>query len=293
VTVGIDLTGKTALVTGVADDVGFGWHIACALQAAGADVVLGCHPRVVSIVNRFLTRDKYAESRALPFGVEGEFKPKAVYGCDAGYDTMEEMPEEVRNAKGFKDAGDVSIAGCMAHIQEDVGHLDFVIHAVAFSPEADKPHLQTSRAAYLTAMSISSYSLVAMTRAALPLMKGRGGSIIGLSYMASMQIVPFYGGGMASAKAALECDARFMAYFAGEEGHRVNIVSPGPYASRAAKSIGDIQTMVDGIAERSPLRRAIDANDVANAVLFHCSDLSRNVTGTCTFVDAGFHAMGI
>lgn len=291
--IGIDLTGKTALVTGVADNVGFGWHIATALQAAGAEVVLGCHPRVVSIVERFLTRDKYAESRALPFGVEGEFKPKAVYGCDAGYDTLEEIPEEIRGGKGFKDAGDVSIAGCMAHIKEDVGHLDYVIHAVAFSPEADKPHIETSRAAYLTAMSISSYSLVALTRAALPLMKGRGGSIVGLSYNASLRIVPFYGGGMASAKAALECDARFMAYFAGEEGHRVNIVSPGPYASRAAKSIGDIESMVNGIAERSPLRRPIEAADVANAVLFHCSDLSRNVTGSCTYVDAGYHAMGM
>lgn len=291
-TVGIDLTGKTALVTGVADNVGFGWHIASALQAAGADVVLGCHPRVVSIVERFLKGDKYAESRALPFGVAGEFKPKGVYGCDAGYDTLDDIPEDIRAGKGFKDAGDVSIAGCMERLKADVGHLDFVIHAVAFSPEANKTHLETTREAYLTAMSISSYSLVALTRAAMPLMKGRGGSIVGLSYMASLRVVPFYGGGMASAKAALECDARFMSFFAGEEGHRVNIVSPGPYASRAARSIGDIGTMIEETAKRSPLLRPIDAEDVANAVLFHCSDLSRNVTGTCTFVDAGFHAMG-
>jgi enoyl-[acyl-carrier protein] reductase I len=287
----IDLSGKVAFVTGVADNVGFGWHIAKVLQAAGADVVLGCHPRVVSIVSRFLSRDKYAESRKLPFGVEGEFAPKLVVGCDAGYDTLEEMPEDVRAGKGYD--GDVSIAGSMAKTQEACGHIDILIHSVAFSPEIGKTHLETSRGAYLTAMSISSYSLVAMTRAALPLMEGREGSVIGLSYMASERTVPFYGGGMASAKAALECDARFLSFFAGEHGHRVNIVSPGPYASRAAKSIGDIQQMVDQTTERSPLKRPIDAEDVANAVVFLCSPLAKNITGTTTYVDAGYHSMGV
>jgi enoyl-[acyl-carrier protein] reductase I len=288
----IDLNGKTAFVTGVADNVGFGWHIAKSLQAAGADVILGCHPRVVSIVDRFLNRDKYAESRALPYGVEGEFKPKAVYGCDVGYDTADEIPEEVRGQKGYGDL-DVSIGGAMERLKADAGALDIVIHSVAFSPEIDKPHLETSRQAYLTAMSISSYSLVAMTRAAMPLMEGRAGSVVGLSYMASERCVPFYGGGMATAKAALECDARYMAHFAGENGHRVNIVSPGPYASRAAKSIGDIGTMVEETANRSPLRRAIDAQDVADATLFLCSPLAKNITGTLTYVDAGYHAMGM
>jgi enoyl-[acyl-carrier protein] reductase I len=289
----IDLSGKKAFVTGVADNVGFGWHIASALQAAGAEIYLGCHPRVVGIVSRFLSGDKYADSRKLPFGIEGSFAPKAVYGCDVGYDVEADIPEDVRAGKGFKDAGDVSIAGCVERLKEEAGGVDIVIHSVAFSPEIAKTHLETSRDAYLTAMSISSYSLVALTRSLLPLMEGRGGSIVGLSYMASQRVVPFYGGGMASAKAALECDARIMAHFAGEAGHRVNIVSPGPYASRAARSIGDMGTFVDEVKERSPLKRAIDANDVANTVLWLCSDLARNVTGTCTYVDAGFHAMGM
>lgn len=288
----IDLSGKTALVTGVADDVGFGWHIAKALQAAGADVILASHPRVVSIVERFLTRDKSAESRKLPFGAPGEFKPKALLGCDVGYDTDADVPDEVRAQKGYGDV-DVSIDGCMKRVRELSPHVDIVIHSVAFSPEIQNPHIDVSRQAYLTAMSISSYSLVALTRAALPLMKGREGVVVGLSYLASERVVPFYGGGMATAKAALECDARFLSWFVGEEGHRVNLVSAGPYASRAARSIGDMATMVTETASRSPLRRAIEADDVANATLFLCSDLARNVTGTCLFVDAGYHAMGM
>ena len=286
----IDLTGKTAVVTGVADNVGFGWHIAKALQASGAKVVLACHPRVIGIVNRFLTGDKYAESRTLQNG--DSLKVEAVLPCDVGYDVYDDISEEVRSGKGYKGAGDVSITGFMSALKEHTEHIDILIHSVAFSPEVSVPHIDVSRHAYLTAMSISSYSLVALTRAALPMMKDRNASIVGLTYGASTKVVSFYGGGMAAAKAALECDARFLSFFAGEHGHRVNLVSPGAYASRAARSIGDIQQMIDETAARSPLRESIDAVDVANATLFYCSDLSKRVTGTCLFVDAGFHAMG-
>jgi enoyl-[acyl-carrier protein] reductase I len=287
----LDLSGKVAFVTGVADDVGFGWHIAKALQAAGAEIILGSHPRVVSIVERFLTRTKSAESRQLPFGVAGEFKPKALLGCDVGCDTAADIPEAMRGEKGFD--GDVSIEGCFAKVKELTPHLDIVIHCVAFSPEISKQHLDVSRSAYLTAMSVSSYSLVALTRAALPLMKGRNGAVVGLTYMASERAVPFYGGGMGSAKAALECDARQLSWFIGEEGHRVNLISAGPYASRAARSIGDIGAMIDTTAQRSPLRRAIEVEEVANAALWLSSPLSSATTGSCVYVDAGFHAMGM
>lgn len=288
----LDLSGKTAFVTGVADDVGFGWHIAKALQAAGAELVLGVHPRVQNIVGNFLSRDKYKESRKLPFGKEGELAPEAVLGCDAGYDTFADIPTEVRAQKGYGD-DDVSIEGSAKKLAELVSGVDVVIHSMAFSPEIAKPHLEVSRSAYLTALGVSSYSLISLSRALMPLMKGRGASVVGLSYLASQRVVPFYGGGMATAKAALECDARFLAWSLGEEGHRVNIVSPGPYASRAAKSIGDVGVMIEETAQRSPLRRAIDADDVANTTLFLCSDLARNVTGTCVYVDAGYHAMGV
>jgi enoyl-[acyl-carrier protein] reductase I len=286
----LNLAGKTALVTGVADDVGFAWHIAAALQAAGADIILASHPRVVGIVERILVRAQNAESRKLPFGVEGELKPKALLACDVAIDTAEDMTPAHRETKGYD--GDVSIAGCVERVRALTPHVDILVHSVAFSPEVQKTHLETSRGAYLTAMSVSSYSLVALARAFSPLMKGRGGSVVALSYLAAERAVPFYGGGMAAAKAALECDARTIAWFLGEEGHRVNVISAGPYASRAAKSIGDIGAMIDETARRSPLRRSIEPEDVANAAVFLCSDLARNVTGECLHVDAGYHAMG-
>lgn len=289
----LDLSGKNAFVTGVADDVGFAWQIAKSLRAAGAKVYLASHPRVVPMVERVLKRSLDAESRKLPYGAEGEFQPEAVFGCDVEYDTLADMPESVREQKGYKDQ-DVSIAGAFAKYKElsNGSGLDIVIHSVAFSPEITKTHLEVSRKAYLTAQSISSYSLIALTRAAIPHMQGREGSVVGLSYMASERVVPGYGGGMASAKASLECDARVLAYFAGREGgHRVNIISAGPYASRAAKSIGAIDTMIDRAAEVSPLKRAITGQEVADTTLFLCSPLASGVTASVVYVDCGFHAM--
>lgn len=286
----LDLSGKNAFVTGVADDAGFAWDIAKSLQAAGADVYLASHPRVVSIVERFIERDKYADSRKLPYGVEGELKPKALFGCDVEFDTADAIPEDRRAQKGYD--GDVSIAGAMAKFQElsGGGSLDILIHSVAFSPEIQNSHLETSRNAYLTAQSISAYSLVALTRAALPMMKD-GASVVGLTYLASTRVTPGYGGGMASAKAALECDARALSWFAGERGVRVNLVSAGPYASRAARSIGAITDMIDAAKERSPLRRSITGQDVADTTLFLCSPLAGAITGEIVHVDCGFHAM--
>lgn len=284
------LKGKIAVVTGVADNVGFGWHIAKTLQAAGAQVILSVHPRVKSIVTRFLDGEKYAESRTLPFG-GGEFKPIAVVSCDAATDTANDLSDEQKSQKGYNE-GDVSIEGSMEIIKSLTGHIDILIHSIAFSPEISKTHMNVSRSAYLTAMSVSSYSLVSLTRAALPLMQGRKGSVLGLTYLAGERAVPFYGGGMASAKAALECDARMLAWEVGEYGHRVNLISAGPYASRAARAIGAIDAMIEATAQRSPLRRSIEVEEVANTALFLCSDLSSAITGEIVHVDAGYHAMG-
>lgn len=288
----LDLSGKNAFVTGVSDDGGFAWAIAKSLAAAGANIYLACHPRVVGIVERFATKDKYVESRKLPYGVDGELDVKAIIPCDVEFDTLEDIPEDRREGKGYKGI-DPSIAGAFARFDELTGSggVDILLHSVAFSPEIQKAHLDVSRGAYLQAMSISSYSLVALTREALPRMKGRDASVVGLSYLASQRVTPGYGGGMASAKAALECDARALAWFAGEHGVRVNIVSPGAFPSRAAKSIGAIDEMVTRSAERSPLRRAIDADEVADACLFMCSPMARGISGDVMFVDAGYHAM--
>ena len=288
----LDLSGRNAFVTGVSDDGGFAWAIAKALQAAGATVYLACHPRVMGIVERFVTRDKYIESRQLPYGTSGELKPGGLIACDVEFDSSDAMPEELRNGKGY--AGqDASIAGAFAKYDELSGGagIDILIHSVAFSSEIKSPHIEVSRQAYLQAVSISSYSLIGLVRAALPRMQGRDASVIGLSYLASQRITPSYGGGMATAKAALECDARSLAWFAGEHGVRVNIVSPGAYASRAAKSIGAIDEMIEASAARSPLRRPIEASDVADTCLFLSSPLARNITGDVIYVDAGFHAM--
>lgn len=288
----LDLSGMNAFVTGVADDGGFGWQIAKALKAAGARVFLASHPRVVGIVERILRRSLNEESRKLPYGVAGEFQPDGIFGCDVEYDTRDDVPPELREAKAYKDQ-DVSIAGAFARYAELSGGapIDILIHSVAFSPEIQRTHLETSRRAYLTAMSVSSYSLIALTRAALPYMEGRSGSVVGLTYLAAERVVPGYGGGMAAAKAALECDARVLSYFAGEKGHRVNLISAGPYPSRAAKSIGDIDVMIQAAADKSPLRRPITGQEVADATLFLCTPFASGITGSVVYVDCGYHVM--
>ncbi len=116
--------------------------------------------------------------------------------------------------------------------------------------------------------------------------------MLGLSFNAAQRVYPDYGGGMATAKAALESDARNLAWYLGKEGHRINIVSAGPYGSRAAKSIGRIQKMINHAAERSPIERGITADEVANACLFLSSDMSMGITGQCLFVDNEFNTVG-
>lgn len=285
----LDLTGKTAVVTGVADNVGFAWHIALALANANASVIICPHPRVMSILERFLEKDKYRESRMLVNG--GELKAKAVIPCDVSMDTFADVGA-LKDEKGY-DEGDVSIEGMIKKVGSVSNHVDILIHSVAFSPEIQKNHMEVSRRGYLTAMSVSSYSLVALTRGFLPLMEGRNASIMALSYLAAERAVRFYGGGMASAKAALECDARMLAEEIGGQGHRVNIISAGPYASRAAKSIGDIDEMIDKTKEKSPLRKAITPEEVADTALFLSSALSRGITAETIHVDAGFHAVAV
>jgi len=288
--VAIDLTGRHALVTGVSDDGGFGWAIAKALQAAGAKVHLACHPRVVNIVSMLMRRPGSAESRKLPYGTPGELEPESIIACDVAYDSIDDIPAVLKSSKQY--AGDPSIRGMFAKYKESGAPLDILIHSVAFSPEITKTHLETSRGAYLQASSISAYSLLALIREGLPLMAGRDASVVGLTYLAGERVILGYGGGMASAKAALESDARYAAYHAGQEGVRVNLVSPGPFPSRAARSIGDIDSVVNAVVEKSPIKRAITAENVADAVLFLCSPFASAITGENIHVDSGYHVMG-
>lgn len=290
----IDLSGQVALITGVGDNVGFAWHIAKALQAAGARLVFACHPRLVGIVETILARDADAESRILPYGA-GSIKVEKVLACDVSFDTMDDVDEKTRNDKRFMKHGDYSIKGMMDAVGKQFGHIDILIHSIAFSPEIKNKALDTSRKAYLTAVGISAYSLTALLRAGLPYMENRpaGASVLGLTYLGGDRVVPHYGGGMSTAKAALQIDAKQLASNVGPKKIRVNLISAGPYASRAARAIGDIDEMIRYAAERSPLQRGIEVEEVANAAVFLCSPLASAVTGEVLYVDCGYNTMGI
>jgi enoyl-[acyl-carrier protein] reductase I len=290
----LDLNGKVALVTGVTDDLSFAWHIAKTLQAAGARLLLAVHPRVKTIVEGFLTREQDAESRVLPFGA-GSLQVEKVIACDVSFDTMDEVDEKTKNDHRWTRHGDFTIAGLMNAIKEHCGQLDILIHSIAFSSEIKKSAVETSRQAYLQALSISAYSLTGLLRAGTPLMENRpdGACALGLTYIGGDRVVPHYGGGMSTAKAALQIDARQLASNLGPKGIRVNLISAGPYASRAARNIGDIQQMIDHAASRSPLPRGIEPQEVANAAAFLCSPLASGITGEVLFVDCGYNVMGV
>src|SRR5262249_55586583 len=170
----LDFTGKVALVTGVGDNDSFAWYIAKALQAAGARLVFACHPRMVGIVESILTRDADAASRVLPFGA-GTLRVEKILACGVSFDTMADVDEKTRNDKRWTKHGDFSIQGMIAGLAGLADRVDVLIHSVAFSPEITKLAIDTSRAAYLTALSISAYSLTALLRAAGPLMENRPG----------------------------------------------------------------------------------------------------------------------
>ncbi|MDF1565686.1 MAG: enoyl-[acyl-carrier-protein] reductase [Deltaproteobacteria bacterium] len=280
---GIDLKGKRALVAGVADDGGFGYAIARALADAGASVCVGTWPPALGIFEKLIARGK----------VDGAFIER-VYPLDALYDTLESVPDEVRESRRYKDAGDFSIQGLADRLVADFGEggLDIVVHSLANGPEVKNPLLETSRAGYLEAISASAYSYVSMLQRLGPVMAPRG-SFLALTYMASERVVPGYGGGMATAKAALESDTRTLAYEAGRKwGHRVNVISAGPYASRAASAIGFIGEMIEYCKANSPLPEALEAREVGATAAFLASPLASGITGTTVYVDKGYHAMG-
>ncbi len=289
----IDLRDRRALVAGVADDAGYGFAIAKALAEAGASVVVGTWPPALNIFLNLLERGKLDESRKLDRGGLLEFEK--IYPLDAAFDRLEDAPEELRQSKRYKDAGDFSIDGLANRLEQDFGErsLDIVIHSLANGPEVKKPLLETSRSGYLTALGVSAYSLVSMVNRLGPLMRG-GGSFLSLTYMASERVIPGYGGGMSSAKAALESDTRVLAYEAGRRyGVRVNAISAGPLASRAASAIGIIEKMVGYASANSPLTEPLTAGEVGAAAAFLSSPLASGITGTVLYVDKGYHAMGM
>jgi enoyl-[acyl-carrier protein] reductase I len=280
-------------VAGVADDGGFGFAIAKALASAGASVCVGTWPPAMGIFTKMLERGKFDASLSLADGSKMTFEK--IYPFDADYDTYEDIPEDVRESRRYRDHGDVSIAGCAKRLREDFGDqpLDIVVHSLANGPEVKNPLLETSRKGYLAAVGVSAYSYTAMVQHFGDLCRP-GSSFVALSYMASERVVPGYGGGMSSAKAALESDTRLLAFEAGRKwGHRINVISAGPYASRAASAIGFIGEMIDYAKRNAPLTEEITATDVGNSAAFLCSPLGAGITGTVLYVDKGMHSMGI
>jgi enoyl-[acyl-carrier protein] reductase I len=289
----IDLRGRRALVAGVADDGGYGFAVAKALAEAGASVCVGTWPPALNIFMNLIARGKMDESRRLSSGEMLEFEK--IYPLDAAFDSMADVPDDIRSSRRYRDAGDFTIEGLVSQIRSDFGDqsLDIVIHSLANAPEVKKPLLETSRAGYLAAVSVSAYSLVAMVSQLSPLMRS-GGSFLSLTYMASERVVPGYGGGMSSAKAALESDTRTLAFEAGRKyALRVNTISAGPYASRAASAIGIIERMVNYCSVNSPLTDPVTAEEVGVTAAFLSSPLSSGITGTTIYVDKGYHTMGM
>ena len=287
----IDLSGKRALVAGIADDKGYGWAIVRSLAQAGASVCVGTWPPTMRIFTKSLERGKLDMS--LPGG--GELELERIYPLDAVFDTPDDVPEEVRGDKRYVDLEGYTIQGVANALRRDFGEdcLDIVVHSLANGPEVQNALIDTSRAGYLAALSASAYSLVSMVQRFGPLMRPDG-AVVSLSYLAAERVIPGYGGGMSSAKAALEGDTRTLAFEAGRRyGVRVNTISAGPLASRAAKAIGTIQRMVEYYEENAALPETNTAEEVGMAATFLCSPLASGITGETLHVDKGYHAMGM
>jgi enoyl-[acyl-carrier protein] reductase I len=256
----IDLSGKTALVLGVANQRSLAWAIADALGEAGSHLALTyqgerLHENVTEL------GAKYADTLVLP--------------CDV---TSSEQ-----------------LDGVFAEIHRRFGTLDCMIHSIAYARREDLEgdFRKTSRDGWRVALEVSAYSLIALTRRAAPLMeRAGGGSIVALSFLASQRVFPNYNV-MGSAKAALEHAVRQLAYELGPMNIRVNAISAGPVPTLSARGISGFSGMIAHHRERAPLRRSIDAREVGDACLFLCSPLGSGITGHTLYVDAGYHVMGI
>ncbi|GAU29585.1 hypothetical protein TSUD_164330 [Trifolium subterraneum] len=231
----IDLRGKRAFIAGVADDNGYGWAIAKSLAEAGAEIL------ALNIFESSLRRGKFDESRKLQDGSLMEITK--VYPLDAVYDTPEDVPEDVKANKRYAGASNWTVQEVVESVKKDFGTIDILVHSLANGPEVSKLLSETSRKGYLAALSASS------------------GASLSLTYIASERIIPGYGGGMSSAKAALESDTRVLAFEAGRKKKiRVNTIS---------------------------------AEEVGNTAAFLASPLASAITGAVIYVDNGLNAMGV
>jgi enoyl-[acyl-carrier protein] reductase I len=287
----INLKGKKAFIAGISDDQGYGWAIAKVLAEAGAEIIIGVWTPILKIFTQSWNMGKFDASRQLSHGKLMEYLK--IYALDASFDKPEDVPQDIRENKRYQDTSGYTISEVAATVEKDFGKIDILVHALANGPEVKKPLLETSRNGYLAALSSSSYSFVSLLAYFGPLMNA-GGASVSLTYLASERVVPGYGGGMSSAKAALESDTRTLAFEAGRKwGIRVNTISAGPLRSRAARAIGFIDSMIEYSKANAPLVKDMTAEEVGHAATFLCSPLATAITGTTLYVDNGMHAMGL
>jgi enoyl-[acyl-carrier protein] reductase I len=261
------------------------------LAEAGAEISLGVWVPALNIFETSFRRGKFDTSRKLSNGGMLDFAH--IYPMDAVFDTPEDVPEDIASNKRYAGNEGYTVSECAAKVAKDWGKIDVVVHSLANGPEVTKPLLETSRKGYLAAMSASSYSFVSMMQRFGPLMNP-GGSAISLTYLAADKVIPGYGGGMSSAKAALESDTRVLAYEAGRKHQvRVNTISAGPLGSRAAKAIGFIDDMIRYSYENAPVQKELAALEVGQVAAFLSSPLASAVTGHTMYVDNGLNVMGL
>jgi enoyl-[acyl-carrier protein] reductase I len=287
----INLKGKKVFIAGIGDDQGFGWAIAKAFAEAGAEILVGTWTPILNIFTTSLKAGKFDASRKLSNGSLMHFSQ--IYPLDASFDHSDDVPESIKENKRYKDVGGYTVSEVAEAIHNDHGYIDFFIHSLANGPEVKKPLLETTRNGYLSALSASSYSFISLLKHLGPYMNKYGAALT-LTYFASEKTIPGYGGGMSSAKAALESDTRTLAWEAGRKWNiRVNAISAGPHGSRAAKAIGFIEKMIEYSEKNSPLHKPLYAEEVAYCTTFLCSPLASAVTGTILYVDNGLHTMGV
>ena len=254
------LAGKRALIVGVATDRSIAWGIAQAMHAQGAE---------------------------LAFSYANDTFKERVEPLAASIGSKLLMPLDVQL--------DAQIDAAFALLAREWGHLDILVHAVAFAPRealAGSFAANTSREAFRIAHDVSSYSFTALARGAAALMAGRAGAMLTLSYLGAVRSIPSYNV-MGLAKASLEANVRFLAADLGPRNIRVNGISAGPIKTLAAAGIGGFRKMLAHVAQIAPLRRNVTTEDVGNAAVFLCSAMAAGITGEILYVDNGFSTVGM
>jgi len=254
------LSGKRALIVGVASDRSIAWGIAQAMHAQGAET-------------------------AFTYATE-TFKDR-VEPLAASIGSKLVLPLDVQS--------DEQIDAVFAHLGREWGHLDILVHAVAFAPReaiAGSFSKNTTREAFRIAHDVSSYSFTALARGSAPLMQGRAGAMLTLSYLGAVRSIPNYNV-MGLAKASLEANVRFLAADLGPQNIRVNGISAGPIKTLAAAGIAGFRKMLAQVAQVAPMRRNVTTENVGNAATFLCSDMAAGITGELLYVDNGFSTVGM